>query len=226
MLLLAAFATLLYRETGQDDLLFGGPSANRARAEFDGVIGFFANTVVTRVRLGGNPTFHELLGRVRQTVLEALEHQGLPFERVVALIRPPRQPGVNPLFQVNFRTRVGAVPTLDLAGTTAEPIPSGAGLARFDLAFEADVREDGISGEFLYATALFDRSRVERLAAAFQRLLQEALADPSRQILSFELPAETAADQAGARIHGFRRRSVEAEPSAEDIESKNRRRPG
>ncbi len=209
MLLLAVFATLLYRETGQDDLLFGGPSANRARAEFDGVIGFFANTVVTRVRLSGNPTFRELLARVRQTVLEALEHQELPFERVVELIRPARQSGVNPLFQVNFRTRIGEAPTLDLAGTTAKPIPSSAGLARFDLAFEADVREDGIGGEFLYATALFDRTRVERQAAAFQRLLQEALADPSRQILSFALPDESAADPTGARIHGFRRRSLE-----------------
>ncbi len=204
MLLLAAFATLLYRETGQDDLLLGGPTANRSREEFDGIVGFLANTIVTRVRLDGNPTFRELLVRVRRTVLEALEHQELPFERVVELIRPPRQTGVNPLVQVNFRTRVGPLPTLELAGTTAAPIPIQVGLARFDLAFEARVREDGIDGEFLYATALFDRTRVERWAAAFEALLEDALADPSRRVLAFELPAEPVALQSAPRIRGFR----------------------
>ena len=204
MLLLAAFATLLYRETGQDDLLVGGPAANRGRAEFDGLIGFFANTIVTRVQLGGNPTFRELLARVRRTVLEALEHQELPFERVVELVRPPRRTGVNPLFQVNFRTRVGPPPTLELAGTTAVPLPIEVGLARFDLAFEAHVRDDGIGGEFLYATALFDRARVERLAAAFEPMLEAALADPSRRLLGFELPAEPVAVQSGPQIRGFR----------------------
>jgi hypothetical protein len=204
MLLLAVFATLLYRETGQDDLLVGGPSANRGRAEFEDIIGFFANTIVTRVRLGGNPTFRELLIRVRQSVLEALEHQVLPFERVVELVRPPRRTGVNPLFQVNFRTRVGPVPTLELAGATVVPIPIELGLARFDLAFEANVRDDGIGGEFIYATALFDRTRVERLAAAFEVLLADALADPSRRILAFELPAEPVAMQSEPQIRGSR----------------------
>jgi hypothetical protein len=217
MLLLAAFAALLYRETGQDDLLVGGPSANRGRAEFEGVIGFFANTIVTRVQLGGNPTFRELLVRVRQSVLEALEHQVLPFEHVVDLVRPPRRTGVNPLFQVNFRTRVGPVPTLELAGATAVPIPIEVGLARFDLAFEAHVRDDGIGGEFIYATALFDRTRVERLAAAFEALLEDALADRSRRILSFELPAEPVAPQNKPQIRGFRGgRKRQPDPSTDD----------
>ncbi len=167
-------------------------------------MGFFANTIVTRVRLGGNPSFRELLGRVRRTVLETLEHQEFPFERVVEVVRPPRRTGVNPLFQVNFRTRVGPQPTLELAGTTAVPIPIEVGLARFDLAFEAHVRDDGIGGEFVYATALFDRTRVERLATAFERLLEDAIADPSRRILDFELPVEPVVVQTGSQIRGFR----------------------
>src|SRR5581483_12466061 len=114
MLLLSVFSTLLYRETGQDDILLGGPSANRVRPEFDGVVGFFANTIVTRVQLRGNPTFRELLARVRRSVLDALDHQELPLEHVVSAVRPERRPGVNPLFQVNFRTRVDMPPTLEL----------------------------------------------------------------------------------------------------------------
>src|SRR5262249_58897860 len=86
MVLLAVFATLLYRETGQDDLLVGGPSANRGLPDFEGIVGFLANTVVTRVRLEGNPPFRELLARVRLTVLEVMEHEGFPLERVVELI--------------------------------------------------------------------------------------------------------------------------------------------
>jgi len=206
MLLLSVFATLLYRETGQDDILVGGPSANRVRPEFDGIVGFFANTIVTRVELAGNPTFRDLLARVRRSVLEALDHQELPLERVVDAVRPPRRPGVNPLFQVNFRTRVGAPPTLELAGTTSEPIRIDLGLARFDLALEAQVRDDGIGAELLYATALFDADRIERLAGAFEALLHDALRDPDRRLLAFELPEDTAPAQAAGGIRGFRTR--------------------
>jgi non-ribosomal peptide synthetase component F len=141
---------------------------------------------------------------VRRSVLDALEHQELPFERVVELIRPPRQTGVNPLFQVNFRTRVGAPPRLELAETTSVPVPIDVGLARFDLAFEAHVLDDGIEGEFLFATALFDQARIERLAVAFERLLDDALADPSRRLLDFELPEDVAEPNNGTRIRGFR----------------------
>jgi non-ribosomal peptide synthetase component F len=203
MLLLAVFATLLYRETGQDDILLGGPAANRVRGDFDGIVGFFANTVVTRAQLQGNPVFRELLARVRRTVLEALDHQELPFERVVDAVRPQRLAGVNPLFQVNFRVRVGEQPTLELTGTRSSPVAIDLGLARFDLALEAQVEADGIGTELLYATTLFDAERVERLAATFETLLRQALADPGRRLLAFELPAAPAAPAAQS-IRGFR----------------------
>ena len=103
MLLLAAFATVLYRRSGQDDILIGSPFANRSRPEFERIVGFVSNTTVLRARLGGNPTFRELLARIRETTVGALAHQEMPFEKVVEALAPQRDPGVNPLFQVNFR---------------------------------------------------------------------------------------------------------------------------
>jgi amino acid adenylation domain-containing protein/FkbM family methyltransferase len=205
MFLLAAFATLLYRETGQTDLLIGGPAANRGSVDCEGVIGFFANTVVTRIDLAGSPTFRELLARVRRTVLEALEHQELPFELVVDTVAPPRRPGMNPLFQVNFRTRVGPSPTLDLVDAETSSIPIELGLARFDLAFEAHVQDDeDITGEFIYATALFRRARIERLAQVFRRLVEEAVDNPAQRLVSFGFGNESTGGQGNARIRGFR----------------------
>jgi amino acid adenylation domain-containing protein len=204
MLLLAVFATLLYRLTGQDDILVGGPSANRARSEFEGVIGFFANTVATRVRLDGNPTFAALLARVRQSTLATLEHQEVPFEQVVDAVRPARRAGVNPLFQVNFRVRIGDVPTLELHGLTTSRIPVDLGLARFDLAFEAHVRDTGILVELIYATDLFERPRIERLAASFESLLRQAVADPTRALLALELDHEPSIPASAIGIRRFR----------------------
>jgi hypothetical protein len=204
MLLLAAFAALLYRLTGQDDILLGGPSANRARSEFEGVIGFFANTVTTRVRLDGNPTFAALLARVRQSTLATLEHEEIPLEQVVDAVRPRRHAGVNPLFQVNFRVRIGDVPTLELHGVTTSRIPVDLGLARFDLAFEAHVHDTGILVELIYATDLFERARIERLAASFEALLRQAVEDPARALLALELDHEPSTASSARGIRRFR----------------------
>src|SRR5205823_14967262 len=116
MLLLSVFGLLLYRLTGQDDILVSGPFANRSRGEFDHLIGFFANTLVMRVRLAGNPPFTTLLARTRETALEALDHEEVPLQRVVEAVRPQRIPGANPLTQVNFRVRVDPPATLELTG--------------------------------------------------------------------------------------------------------------
>ncbi|MFB3092706.1 MAG: condensation domain-containing protein, partial [Dehalococcoidia bacterium] len=103
MTLLAAFQTLLHRYTGQDDILVGFPIANRNRAEIEGLIGFFVNTLVLRTDLSGEPTFRELLGRVREVALDAYTHQDLPFEKLVAELHPERDISRNPLFQVIFQ---------------------------------------------------------------------------------------------------------------------------
>jgi amino acid adenylation domain-containing protein len=193
VLLLSVFGLLLYRLTGQDDILIGGPFANRSRTEFDHLIGFFANTMVMRARLSGNPPFTELLGRVGETVLEALDHQEFPFERVVDAVRPERRPGMNPLVQVNFRTTVDPPATLELDGATTSNLPIDSGFAAFDLALDLRVLKEGITGEFIYDTELFDPESVERIAADFAGLLRQILERPETRLLAFELPSEQAA---------------------------------
>ena len=108
MVLLAAFSTFLYRITGTDDIVVGSPIANRTTLELTPLVGFFCNTMALRTRLGGNPSFREVCGRVRTTALGAYEHQELPFERVVEFLNVPRDPAYNPIFQVNFRAQDGA----------------------------------------------------------------------------------------------------------------------
>jgi hypothetical protein len=102
MTLLAAFKVLLWRYTNQDDIVVGSPIANRTRAETEDLIGFFVNTLVLRTSLAGNPTFRDLLKRVKEVALGAYDHQDVPFERLVEDLKPDRDPGRNPLFQVSF----------------------------------------------------------------------------------------------------------------------------
>jgi amino acid adenylation domain-containing protein len=211
MLLLAAFATLLYRSSGQDDVLIGGPMANRQLAGIENLIGFFANTVVVRVSLAGNPSFREMLTRARDSVLASYEHQEVPLELVVEAVRPEREPGVHPLFQVNFRVRVGDPPALRLAGTSAEPVPVDLQLARFELSLELHLHGDRIEGELNYDVALFDRATVERLAEDFEAVLRSLTLSPDDRLLSVQLDSEPTPDdtEAGAlpppsAIRGFR----------------------
>jgi non-ribosomal peptide synthetase component F len=211
MLLLAAFATLLYRRTGRDDMLFGGPMAGRQEPEYEDLIGFFANTVAVRVRMEGNPTFSELLRRVRDSVLSSYDHQDVPFDLVVDAVRPQRDPAINPLVQVNFRVRVGEPAGLELPDTRTEPLAVDLGVARFDLALELHVLDDGLEAEFNWNTALFEPRTIERLAAVFEALLTQALSDPRTRLLSFSLDTpsaeEAVAELAGgpsASIRGFR----------------------
>jgi amino acid adenylation domain-containing protein len=212
MVLLSVFGLLLYRISGQSDLLVSGPYANRGRPEFDNLIGFFANTLALRIRLDGNPRFTELLGRVRETVLGALDHQECSFEQVVDLVRPPRRAGMNPLAQVNFRASVDAPVTLALPGATTERLPLDLGFAAFDLALDLHVLDDGIVGEFIYDVELFDRDSVERLAERFGILLRQVLERPDARLLSLEMPdAETELElpsAAGKGIRRFRDRAV------------------
>jgi amino acid adenylation domain-containing protein len=211
MLLLALFAVLLYRVSGQDDILIGGPVANRNRSEYDRLVGFFANTLVSRVRLAGNPSFEQLLAQVRETVLGTLDHQELPFEQIVDAVRPRRDLGVNPLVQVNFRARAEApaVPRLGEAETTRVSVDPG--FAAFELALDLHVLAEGILGEFIYNTALFDRETVVALAEDYEALLRQVVSAPETRLLALELPSEQqgsgARPQAGAPIRSFRRAS-------------------
>ncbi len=209
VLLLGAFATLLYRLSGQDDIVLGGPVANRAHPGLEHLIGFCANTTVVRVRLAGNPTFSEFLAGVRESVLASLEHQEVPLELVVDAVRPQRSPGVNPLFQVNFRVRVGPPPLPELAGARTSLVPVDLGHARFDLALELHLADDAIGAELNYNTALFEPSTIERLGRAFEELLAHAVSEPDTRLLSFSVPAvaDTAVPEGrqSGGVRGFRR---------------------
>jgi non-ribosomal peptide synthetase component F len=205
VLLLSVFGLLLYRLSGQDDILVGGPYANRTRGEYDDVIGFFANTMVMRIQLVGNPTFTELTARVGETVLEALDHQEFPFEQVVDAVRPERQPGVNPLVQVNFRVRVDPAATPALNGAATSNVPIDVGFAAFELALDLQVLEDGITGELIYDTDLFDRETAERLAADYVALVQQVVEQPDARLLALSLISEQAGTDATSGAPSIRR---------------------
>jgi non-ribosomal peptide synthetase component F len=188
MVMLAAFATFLYRLTGADDVVVGTPIAGRVSRELLSVVGFFSNTIALRTRLAGNPTFRELCTRVRTAALGAYEHQELPFERVVELLNVPRDPAYNPVFQVNFRAEDGARQPLRLAGTETALLPVEIGFSRFDLALELHVTDDCVDGYFEYDRDLFDAATVARFADDFAEVLEQVLADPGVPVLAVRLP--------------------------------------
>jgi hypothetical protein len=188
MTVLAGFATLLYRLGGEDDVVIGSPIANRNNVELDGLIGFFTNTIALRVKLGGNPSFREVVSRAREAALGAYAHQDLPFDKVVEALSPRRDPSYNPLFQVNFRAQGTERPGLALAGLRAESIPVDIGFSRFDLALELERRSSGLSGYFEYDLDLFDCETVSSFVEALRELLQQAVADPDSPILALALP--------------------------------------
>jgi len=189
MALLAGFQALLFRYSGQDDLVIGTPVANRGRVETEGLIGFFVNTLALRADLAGDPTYRELLGRVREATLGAYEHQDLPFERLVEAGHPERDLSRHPIFQVMFALQ-GPM-KLDLIGLEVEPVPLFSGTAKFDLTLFVEQAPGGLRGLLEYSTDLFDTATIERLAESFGCLLDAAVADPDRRIAALPLLTET-----------------------------------
>jgi amino acid adenylation domain-containing protein len=192
MVLLAAFKALLSRYAGQDDIVVGTPVANRNRAEVEGLIGYFANTLVLRTDLSGRPTFRELLGRVKETSLGALAHQDLPFEKLVEELRPERSMSYNPVFQVLFALQSTTVSFLSIQQLRMEFMNVNMGTTRFDLSLELR-EDDGFGGSFEYSTDLFDAGTIERMARHYQVLLEAAVKDPDRLVSN--LPLSTDADR-------------------------------
>jgi len=203
MTLLAAFAAALYRWAGCTDACIGTPIANRSSVELEQLIGFFSNTLVMRVRPAGKLTFRELVRQVRETALGAYEHQDLPFERVVEALAPPRDPGRNPLFQVNFRVRAGAADSLRLPGLQATPVPVDVGFSRFDLALELQLDDAGLAGYLEYNLALFEPATAGMFVERFLALLRDALARPDVQLFALRFGQVEAAG-AGS-LKGFHR---------------------
>ena len=190
MTLLAAFRTLLYRYTGQWDILVGSPIANRNRAEIERLIGFFVNTLVLRIDLSGNPTFRELLCRVREVTLEAYAHQDLPFEKLVEELQPERDMSRNPLFQVVFALQNVLVEAPALPGLTVSPVEVHNGTAKFDLTLELWERPEGFCGRLEYDTGLFDATTISRLLGNFQTLLEGIVANPDQCLVDLPVLGE------------------------------------
>ncbi len=190
MTLLAAFKALLYARSGQLDLLVGSPAAMRTHPELEPVVGLFANTLVYRTSLAGEPSFRELVGRVRETALGVYAHQELPFEKIVEAAKPQRDASRNPLVQVNLRVE-GREPVLSLRDLEVVPIPLDPGIARFELAIELGETDDGYDGYLEYDTALFDADTAAGYARDFIAILDQATQQPDTPLA--ELPAVRAA---------------------------------
>jgi amino acid adenylation domain-containing protein len=187
MILLAAFQTLLYRYSGQEDICVGTPIAGRTRAEFEGLIGLFVNTLVLRTDLSGKPSFRDLLERVRETAVGAYKHQELPFEMLVEALQPERNLSHTPLFQVMFALQNMPSTQLELPGLKVDVLQIDRGTAKFDLTLTILEASDGLYGALEYNTALFDAETICRMVGHFQTLLAAIVADPDQPIVSLPL---------------------------------------
>ncbi|TRU33563.1 MAG: amino acid adenylation domain-containing protein [Microcystis aeruginosa Ma_MB_F_20061100_S20] len=195
MTLLTAFQTLLYRYTGQTDILVGTPIANRTRSELAGLIGFFVNTLVLRTDLAGNPSFSELLKQVRETATDAYDHQDLPFEMLVEALQPERNMSYTPLFQVMFGLDNEIVDSIDLEGIKATRQPLEFKTAKFDLSLSIQVKEAGLTAIWEYNTDLFNQSTIEQLSGHFVNLLTGIIANPEQAISQLPLLTESETNQ-------------------------------
>jgi amino acid adenylation domain-containing protein len=187
---LAAFALLLSRYTGQEEIVIGSPIANRTRQEVEPLIGFFVNTLVLRIDLSGHPTFLELLKRIRKVTLEAYAHQDLPFEQLVEILKPERDMSRNPLVQVALAFQNAPMPPLELPDLTLSPVEFEGGTVRFDLEFHLWEASGQLVGNLDYYKDLFDAATIIRLLGHFQTLLANLAANPKLPIVEHSLLSE------------------------------------
>jgi len=193
MVLLAAFQTLLARYTGKEDIAVGSVIAGRMRPEFQGLIGFFVNTLLLRADVSGNPGFCEFLGRVRKAVIGAIVHQHLPFGQLVEALKVRRDLARSPLFQVLLILQNTPGADLQLPGLAAESVEVAKGTAMFDLTMELWETPRGLEGSVEYATDLFDEATIARFIGHFKTLLEGIVAQPAARLS--EYPLLTAAER-------------------------------
>ena len=213
MVLLAAFKILLYRLTAQTDLVVGTDLANRNQPETEGLIGFFLNHLVLRTDLSGDPSFREVVRRVRATALGAYTHQELPFDMLVEALRPERSINHAPVFQTLFV--VDNIPrnTTDFAGLSHERFVTDFPVSKFDLALFMGDRQEEMTGLWVYRTDLFEASSIMQISVQFAALLAELLAHPDLPVADIDLRSESeraaeleAAHANEACLRGARRR--------------------
>src|SRR5215813_12705730 len=197
MTLLAAFQTLLYRYTYQQDIVVGTPIANRTQTEMEGLIGFFVNTLVMRTDFSGRPHFRELLSRVKQIALNAFAHQNLPFERLLEEVQLDRSLAYTPVVQILFALQNMPRPILKLGELEVSEFLFPKRTSKLDLSLYVGATTDGLTLSFEYSTDLFDVSTIERMAGHYRMLLEGAVAQPECPVA--ELPLLTVAEQQSIR---------------------------
>ncbi|RQW04813.1 amino acid adenylation domain-containing protein [candidate division KSB1 bacterium] len=173
MTLLGALALLLRRYSGQDDISIGTPIANRNRSELESLLGVFVNTLVMRTSLSGNPSFIDLVKRVKETALGAFAHQDIPFEMIVEELKPERDMSRPPYFQTMFVMQNAPAQQLVLPNVTIEPLQLHTPTAKFDLTFVLEPKNGGLDGQIVYNTDLFDSATIERMIGHIKTLFKE-----------------------------------------------------
>jgi non-ribosomal peptide synthetase component F len=186
MTLLAAFQTLLHRYTEQDQISVGTPIANRNQAETEGLIGFFVNTLVLRTDLSGDPSFSEVLRRVREVCLGAYGHQDVPFEKLVEVMQPERSLNHSPLFQVWLALQNAPTTELSLKNLSLRQFRLQTTTTRFDLGLLVKDTAQGFSGVFEYNSDLFERDTIDRLLRLYETLLHSIVGQPESRLSVLE----------------------------------------
>jgi amino acid adenylation domain-containing protein len=202
MALLGAFQTLLHRYSGQEDVVVGTPIAGRTRSEIENLVGFFVNTLVLRGDLSGDPSFRELLRRVRRASLGAYAHQDLPFEQLVGVLHPERDPSRTPIFQVMFAMQDAPLPSLSTPELSMAVLDTDSGTAKFDLTLLASETEGGLQLRLEYSTDLFEEATVDRMLGHLRTLFESILADPDQPVATLPMLTEAERNQLLGRSDG------------------------
>lgn len=228
MTLAVAFQALLALYSGQDEIVVGTPIAGRNLPELEGLIGCFSNTLVLRTSFAGNPTFRELLLRIKEVALGAFAHAETPFEKLVEELKPQRVSNRMLLFQVNFRVLTGPLPPLNFPGLALQFLEIDNRMAKFDLAAELRAKPDGLGGYIEYFTELFDESSIANLCADFETLLNTLVARPDTPFRSLNftlrfksnMPMNTtpSSDAKPKSLRDFRRKTTESAASGGENE--------
>jgi non-ribosomal peptide synthetase component F len=187
MTMLAGFEALLYRETGAEEVMVGTATANRSRREVEGLIGFFVNMVVMRGEMGGQPSYVEMMRRVREVALGAYAHQEVPFEKLVEEYGGERKVSHTPLFQVAFGVNNTPRQDLRLGSLEISGMPVGTEAGRFDLTLWIEEEGEELKATWYYNTDLFEEERIRRLAGHYEKLMESAVAQPETRISALEM---------------------------------------
>jgi amino acid adenylation domain-containing protein/non-ribosomal peptide synthase protein (TIGR01720 family) len=199
MALLAAFQTLLYRYTSQEDIIVGTAIANRPLDEVGSLIGCFINTLALRTNFSGTPRFRDVLRRVREASLGAFAHQDMPFDKLVDELQLERTLGQTPIVQVAFGIQNSPMPALELPGLKLTPVEVDDGVARLDLTLWVEEGAGGLKFAWNYSTDLFDAETVARMQAHYETLLRAAAANPETSVDALEMLTDEEKEQAGAQ---------------------------